>query len=451
MMYIIVGTIVLVTFMMIGASNYQNFQILGISLSPEHAETKEVKALEKKFKVELIVIALVFSAFIILSTHSIFRGQRDFIQLILLLVYILSSYTPFILLERRLTKLKYEKNWLYATQKRLVDISVTREKGKAAPSQLWVWLIWLLMLIPFVISWIANSSWGILLPMLIVPVVMLVLPLSYPSVIRTKTPFVSSHSEISQSYMRRYERINARAFILMNLLVSVYFILVTLMMVYYPANMLIAVTSLIVFLVSIVAIFISTMNKNKELQSEFVDVGDWQLSESTGRYIFGAYYDPDDVRLFVPKRVSGLGMTINVGRPLGKVIMGLIMTLLIGSILIMTTASFDMIIEPNSIDIEAPMYGVNVPFDEIESIELSQTEINGIRTNGYGGQEKSFGYFNLDHYGPVRLFFYSDNPQHIDIHLNDNDKTQWIIFNQQTQEETEELYKKLVKQWQEKR
>lgn len=446
MMYFMVGIILVLTFMMFSASNYQNFQILGISLAPEHADTDEVKALQRKFKIELLFVGLLFSGLSLTLSGDFLRGWRDFAQFILLFTYIISSYIPFILIERRLINLKHEKGWIYATQKRLVDISVTREKGKAAPSKAWVWLIWLLMWIPLIIGLVANGGWGIVLPMLIIPIIMLILPLSYPMVIRTKTPFVSKSSEITQSYMRRYERINALAYLLMALLVSLFFISFTLLMLFYPSNAWAALL-LIVFLVMTVGLFIYTMNKNKDLQAEYVDNGPWKLSESKARYVWGAYYDPEDSRLFVPKRVSGMGITLNVARPAAKVIMGLIAVLVIGGVLFMSTASFEMIIEPKSIQIEAPMYGVELAFDEIESIELSQKSLDGRRTNGYGGMEKSFGFFNLDHYGPVKLYTYSENPYHIDILLKNDHNPQWIIFNQQTPEETETIYSELVNQW----
>jgi uncharacterized membrane protein len=38
----------------------------------------------------------------------------------------------------------------------------------------------------------------------------------------------------------------------------------------------------------------------------------------------GLYHDPDDPRLFVPKRNPSLGWTVNVEHPYGRTVLGLI-------------------------------------------------------------------------------------------------------------------------------
>ena len=44
------------------------------------------------------------------------------------------------------------------------------------------------------------------------------------------------------------------------------------------------------------------------------------------------YYNPDDPRVFVPKRI-GVGMTVNLGSLGGKVLMGLSLVLIIASLI----------------------------------------------------------------------------------------------------------------------
>ncbi|WP_311538487.1 DUF5808 domain-containing protein [uncultured Anaerococcus sp.] len=44
------------------------------------------------------------------------------------------------------------------------------------------------------------------------------------------------------------------------------------------------------------------------------------------------YNNPDDPALFVNKRI-GVGMTINIGRPMGKVILALSLIILIASLI----------------------------------------------------------------------------------------------------------------------
>lgn len=63
-------------------------------------------------------------------------------------------------------------------------------------------------------------------------------------------------------------------------------------------------------------------------------------------------------------------------------------------------------------------------------------------------KKKSFGYFNLDDYGPVKLYTYANHHYHIDIRLSKGKSPRWVIFNQLTQEETETMYEALMTQWQ---
>lgn len=390
-------TIMIIVFVMIMLSvvSYQNFQIIGITFAPEHAETQEVKALQQRFKVEQAILGVVFVGVTQLTTIDTFQGWRDLAFILVLFSYIILSYIPFVTLQRRLMALKQKHNWIYETQKRIADISVTREKGKAAPSKQWVWLIWMLGLVPLIVAALTQSPWTMLLPLLLVPIIMLVIPLSYDTVIRVKTPFVSKNSNVTQAYMRRYERANALSYLQMSFTVNIFFIAFTTLMLFYLSNIW-AVVLLMLFFVVLIGLIINTVQKNKALQAEFFDQADWQMTEEKGRYKWGAYYNPEDTRLLVPKRAVGMGVTINVAHPAGKIIMGLIGVLtvgLIGMTLVMSTANFDVSIQSESVPIEVPMYGIEVAFDQIESIELSQAPLDGTRTNGFGGEEKKFWVF----------------------------------------------------------
>jgi uncharacterized membrane protein len=54
----------------------------------------------------------------------------------------------------------------------------------------------------------------------------------------------------------------------------------------------------------------------------------------------GLYHDPDDPRLFVPKRNPSFGWTINLEHPYGRTILGLILVLPIVAIILGVVANF---------------------------------------------------------------------------------------------------------------
>ena len=447
---ILIGLILLMVVIFWNVSRYQNFQILGVTFKPEHADSIDVRNIQKKFRLQEIILGGVFVGLGFLIHLDIFQGKRDSFLMALLFIYLIASYLPFIFLQKGLTELKIEKGWIYSTEKRIADISVAREKGKAAPKKQWVWIIWLLSWVPFLIIFFSDYSWGMKVTFLLVPIIMLVLPLSYPMVIRTKTPFVSKNSELAKTYMRHYERINAIGYLQLSLVVNVFLITLITFMLFSPSNFL-AISLTIGFFLILIGIMVNVTRKNQELHKVFFNE-EVNLSESKAKYKWGAYYDPEDPRLFVPKRVSGMGVTINIARPAGKIIMGgiyLFTIVLIGFTIVMFSISeLDMSVEAESFEVHAPMYGVEVDFDQIESIELSHEPLKGIRTNGFGGFEKSFGYFNMEGYGPARLYdFSNEHSYHVDILLKDGNSPRWIILNLSTENDTKALYDELIENW----
>lgn len=447
---IIIGLIVLMVVIFWNTSRYQNFQILGVTFTPEHANSTEVRQIQKRFRIEEFVIALVFAAFGFLVQLEMFQGKRDMLFMIILVSYMFLSYLPFVLIQKRLRNLKLEKEWIYNTEKRTADISVSREKGKSAPKKHWIWLSWLLSVVPFFVVLFKDNTWGNVAISLFIPLIMLLIPLSYPMVIRTKTPFVSKNSDLAKTYMRHYERINAVSYIQVSFAVNAFFIVLVLSMIYSPSNLLF-VSLLLGFVVILIGIMVNATRKNQTLHKDFFNEDDLSITESKAKYKWGAYYDPADTRLFVPKRI-GMGVTINIARPAGKIIMGftyLLTISLVGFAIVMFSISeFEMSVEADSFEVHAPIYGVEIDYDQIESIELSQEPLEGIRTNGFGGFEKRFGYFNMDGYGPARLYdFSTDHSYHVDILLIEGKSPRWIIFNQLTEEDTKALYDELITNW----
>lgn len=444
-----IGLIIILTITIIGGAQYQNFQIAGVVLAPEHAADPAVSHLQKRFRQQQMGLGAVFIGLFLISGLDFMRGWRDFWQILLLFAYIIVAFIPFYRLNQHLNELKKAKGWVYQSNKRQADLSVTREKGKAAPAKRWVWLIWLLTWIPLIISFLSDQSWEVRLPALIIPIVLVVLPLTYPMAIRSRTPFTAEDSEVTKTYMRRFERIHGLGYVALMLCVSLFFIGLFLMMLQNPSSSLTIVWTLL-FLAALTAIMVITFRQSRTLLKEFTQPEDWQINDTPTKFVWGVYYNQEDPRLFVPKQVYGMGTTINAAHPAGKVILGVTGIFIVGLIvwvLIMTLINFQINITADTVAVQAPMYGFEVPLADIERIELTQSGLDGNRTNGYGGQDKSYGYFTLENYGSTRLFVYTENDWHIDILLDASYDPQWLIYNEQTLEETEAVYQELVEAW----
>ncbi|UUX33584.1 DUF5808 domain-containing protein [Fundicoccus culcitae] len=444
-----IGLIVILTLMIIGGSQYQNFQLVGVVLAPDHAASPAVSDLQKRFRKEQIGIAVVFILLFLLTQTTIFQGQRDFWQLILLFVYLVVAFLPMYQLHRKLTKLKQEKGWMYQSNKRLADLSVTREKGKAAPANYWVWLIWLLSWLPLGMVAIGGQGWEAWLPALVIPIVLIVLPLTYPATIRSRTPFISEDSDVAKHYMRHFERIHGIGYIALTLSVSLFFIGIMALMLWNPQSLLVIPLTL-VFLVVITAIMLITFSRSRALLKEIADIQDWQMTDSQSKFVWGFYYNSEDSRLFVPKQFTGMGTTINAAHPAGKIILvvtGILIVALIIWVLVLTLATFQINITADTLAVDVPMYSIEVPLADIEAIELVEGPLEGVRTNGYGGQDKAYGYFTMEDYGSTRWYVYPDNDWYIELLLADTYDPQWLIYNEQTFEETEAVYQQLLDAW----
>src|SRR5699024_12413542 len=82
-----------------------------------------------------------------------------------------------------------------------------------------------------------QSSGSFLLPLILVPLTIIVIPLSYDMVISSKTPFVSKDSEVTRAYMRHFERNNAVSYLQMSLMVNIFFIAFTALIVFNPSDL----------------------------------------------------------------------------------------------------------------------------------------------------------------------------------------------------------------------
>ena len=91
------------------------------------------------------------------------------------------------------------------------------------------------------------------------------------------------------------------------------------------------------------------------------------------------------------------------------------------------------------------MYDLSIEKNQILSVATVESLPRGSRTNGYGGANKSFGHFNLDGYGKCMLYVYKQVGQYIVLEL-EGDNPGYVIVNDKTPGETEDLYRS-IQQW----
>lgn len=154
----------------------------------------------------------------------------------------------------------------------------------------------------------------------------------------------------------------------------------------------------------------------------------------------GYYYNPDDPHLFVEKRV-GYGWTVNVARPFGRVLNGLIVAVLIAvAALAVGLMRFDfgeitLHTEGNAFVIEAPVYSLEFTKEEIRSVEMLSEMPRATKRRGFNGDFLWLGEFRVEGYGWCRVFVYPKSGQVLAIKMEDST----VFLNGETAEQTAEF------------
>jgi uncharacterized membrane protein len=157
------------------------------------------------------------------------------------------------------------------------------------------------------------------------------------------------------------------------------------------------------------------------------------------------YYNPNDKRLNVEKRV-GVGGTINVGHPAGKVIMGISAAILIASVLSLVAVAMMMstpiqVVDTGDAIVCHQLWDEYViDKSEITAVEFGETkELTAIRTAGTGMDNLAKGTYVVNGEGGCKLFM---NPQVGKyIKITTSKKTYYLSAG--SLEETEALYEGL--------
>lgn len=158
------------------------------------------------------------------------------------------------------------------------------------------------------------------------------------------------------------------------------------------------------------------------------------------------YHNPNDKRMFVPKRV-GIGETINTGTPAGKWLfgglIGLAAAVMLGVCLLLVLSEIKppvlTVTEDQHIRIDYPLYAFGFALSDIEQLTLEEEVPSGRRTNGEATGKVARGHFKLNDLGKARLYIYRDRPPYIRIKLKDS----YVFYNEENPQDTRALYERI--------
>ena len=431
----------------------QNHQVLGVTLSDAHAQTPEVQDMLSGYKRTCILLFLLSGGLSLLLLLPAFGSYVEFLLLMLVLANLFLNWFVVHKYQKKLQTLKKEKGWIYQ-QARIVtvDMNVVKEKDKAGISSIWVWLFLLLSFIPTVYL-LFSPAIRELYPLgfsFIGPLSQLCMVFLYYQMLRSHSPALSKNTEVNKACARTLERIRTTGATLSALSMLVFWILFNFSILHFRNGIMI-VLPVVVLVIALLIIAFWQQKKIRATEKYFFGPelkDDSHLFEQESMYKWGFYNNPNDPRLFVPKRIAGMGWTINIAHPAGKLMgFGILVLVLVALIPVFYGSAKDYVIteEGSQIIIDAAMYDLSIEKSQIVSVTTLDSLPQGSRTNGYGGANKSFGHFRLDGYGKCRLYIYHQGGKYIVLKL-DGDNPAHVIVNGKTPEDTEALYQS-IKEW----
>ena len=455
-MFICIVPVALILFVRVYPKNWREKKlVLGVKNRDEFregAKAGEVDAIVRKRRTQALIIVI---ATCIISALLLFmRGMllETTVWTAFLFIALILLELPYVFGNREMKAIKRELS--LGNEKGVSYVDLSNAGAVHALQPIRVWLPTLLGLVPVVIALLADlgiilkgkavSSGSFLMTgtlgiFWLTSVMFLIFSYVFDNL---KNEVISRNSDVNANYNRAKKKNFVDWFVLflwINLILMICG-LASFMFITSGTVLLIGAAVYLLVVMFGVAMFVI---RNKRIDARYEKEMDL-LVDDDDLWILGLfYYNPNDSRLNVEKR-TGVGGTINVAHPVGKVIMGVSGLVLVGVVVMLVwlgmTESTPMTIKAengtvichqlsdeyfiNIADITSAEYG-----DDLKNISL-------VRTFGTGTANIQKGTFTVDGEQGCKVFIWVQSGNYIKIVTAD---TTYYI-NGSTAEETKEVY-----------
>ncbi len=402
MSYMFIGSLILVTIIQACtlrlSGTPHNQVILENTLSTEYLAAPQVRNLAQEYKNRLMQIAAGFS---FLSIGLLFISYES-IFLTFFWILLFSSMVAMFFCKvhyvRKMQELLIANNWLMPVKPILVDTQLILVKNQKMVSGWW--------LLPPLLVWILGSIYSVLSRfeaswlMIILSGVFLFLSFgSWLIVGKLPVRALTDNRSINQ----QYNDLTKHHWSLM--MVSISWVLIPLL--FIPAISLSVAPALEMILLAFFFLLIINWtvfsfwylySLRKKQDQLLAQVPSYRYLGDDQYWRFGVYYNPNDPRLFIPSRM-GMNMGLNLGRPVGKLLMGLTGIIIIVAFVVTLVPAYlyDFTANPfqyeqtaTNIELKASFVTTSdIPLDTIEKVELLEklpnniTKLYGSATNNY--------------------------------------------------------------------
>ena len=426
-------------------------RVLGVAFPAEKAHSPEVNRIVRTYRggIAAVSVGTAAAGFLLLLPPA--QDGAELWVLLLVIVDLVLSGLVHSIARRRLLMLRMQRGWMPPLRRTAsAELGVSRDKAKRAPPAAPVWVCLMLSFSPAIFL-IAFPDLRVQFPLpfaFLGPLCQLATVALYYQMrnlpVRTKGEDPGAQAAFAQQYIR----LQSMSAVIAAAGMLIFWLLFFLSLTVLRLPVLALISALLIIAADIVAAYWQHRRLHR-LERAYDRVADDTDPTPEAEWKWGCYYNPADPRIFVPKPVESLGWTVNIGRPAGKAILFGILALIAviaAAVVGMSCLGFSVTVGETQIKMEAPLYGLTVERDQVESVELVQgLPANGTRTNGYGGISKSYGHFNFDGYGACMLYVYNDTGTFIQLDMIGDDPA-YVFLNAETVGETEALYEE-IRQW----
>lgn len=339
---------------------------LGVTLPYGGEERAEVKDIFASFKKVLLLLTIISAALFILL---IFLIKDMIINMTvvysLALLYLLIPSFIYIHYHKKL-KAFVDEHHLHPEKEQgsVVDVKVLRETR--APIK---WPIYLLMLIPQLLTLFILRKDPLFFLGLILSLTSLLGPFIDYTFSKMRSPLLYEHREANVLYQKIYQKwwkVFSYGYTFLTMLL-------TLSILKYELFIIICILLTLLLILLTVLVY---RGMRKETEEKLSGEPRRELKSSDDHWLFGIFYNnPQDRKLLVEKRV-GMGSTLNIARPAGKVIMIITLLAILGSFVLMGNllvkglTPFSLNLTGNNLEVVHQKVEEEISLEEIEEVRL---------------------------------------------------------------------------------
>ncbi|WP_315115264.1 DUF5808 domain-containing protein [uncultured Clostridium sp.] len=449
--WIFVSTMILVYIPLLVIQSFsQRAVFYGVRIPLGFEKKEELIKEDKNYKRNLNICFLITT---LLSILMMIKISEEYSPIVLLggtFLFILESSWCFYIANKRVKAIKKRENWgELLTKEKVVVVDIKAKTRSYEKLSNWYFAPPILLFLTVLFMALRNWKEVDLVGLIIFPFTIIIMFYSFLSINKSKQNLNGGNVEDIRFQNVKFRRVMGIFIIIITYAISILFTATSLgsMNLISPIKESIiiismsAFTIILSFAVMIYSYKVGQGGKNIPLEKDGQDKEKLIINrEDDDNYIWGMiYYNPEDPALFIEKR-AGVGWTINVARPMGKVAMAITTLLIVGSlgmvIYTSTSMNVNLQVKEQVVSIKG-MYSENIDREDIVELtfEESLPPIT-MKQNGGAIGNKKVGYFRTKAGEKVKLFIEDDKDPVVKIVT----KERTIYINYKEGSRTEELF-----------